>query len=208
MTIGQTDKRGISAKPMKPKACKHCKSVFTPTKRMQVVCGLERARLQREAKERKQAKERAKVDRMMDKQQRAKALQTIPELIAIADKAFQEFIRWRDRVAGHACISSGQPLDWWTPNKVDGGHYRTKGAASHLRYNEDNCHAQTKQENKWKAGNAVDYRIHLIERIGLARVEALECDNEPIKWTREVLREIAVVYRAKTRELKRKEKRA
>ena len=85
---------------------------------------------------------------------------------------------------------------------MDAGHYRSVGAASHLRFNEDNCHAQSKHGNQYKSGNAVDYRINLINRIGLDRVEALECDNKPRKWTREELIEIKARYRAKARELK------
>jgi hypothetical protein len=189
----------LTTKPLKQKKCKHCKSVFMPTKRLQNVCGamcgLERARIKREAAAKK-------ADRA-DTKQRKEAIETIPQLIKRADKAFAAFIRERDRLAGHLCISSGQPLNWSTANQVDAGHYRSKGAASHLRYNEDNCHAQTKQQNRFKAGNAVDYRVHLIDRIGLARVEALECDNEVVKWDRDVLRQIIVIYRAKLRELKK-----
>ena len=47
-----------------------------------------------------------------------------------------------------------------------------------------------KQCNRWGAGRAVDYRIGLICRIGLASVEALESENDPTKWTIEELREI------------------
>lgn len=180
--------------------CAHCQTEFTKQRMGQRVCSPTCAR-RVVAAQKAQAKERAKLDRAMDKAKR-EGMKTIPQLIAEADKAFQEFIRWRDRLAGHTCISSGRVLDW-SGNQVDAGHYRSKGAASHLRYNEDNCHAQTKYENQHKAGNAVDYRIRLIERIGLERVIALECDNEPVKWTKEGLRQIAVVYRAKTRDLKK-----
>ena len=76
------------------------------------------------------------------------------------------------------------------------------GAAPHLRFNEDNCHAQSKFDNQWRAGNVVDYRIKLIERIGLERVEALEADNQVRKWTRQELIDIRDKYRAKTKELK------
>jgi hypothetical protein len=126
------------------------------------------------------------------------ALKGVPQLKKEAQQAFNQFIRARDRAAGHPCISSGRPLDW-SGNMTDAGHYRSTGAADHLRFNEDNCHAQTKHENRDKAGNAVEYRIRLIARIGLARVEALECDNAPVKWTRDGLREIRDLYRAKAR---------
>ena len=51
----------------------------------------------------------------------------------------------------------------------------------------------------------MDYRIGLIARIGLAAVEALEADNTPRKWTREELIEIKQTYKAKRKELERKE---
>ena len=150
-------------------------------------------------------KERAKLDRMMDKAKR-EGMKTIPQLIKEAQVAFNAFVRARDRE--RPCISCGAPRpDLSTLHAGrDAGHYRSTGSASHLRFHEDNCHAQCVHCNQWKSGNAVDYRIGLIQRIGLARVEALESDNEPVKWEREALRQIAVVYRARTRELLRKEK--
>jgi hypothetical protein len=78
------------------------------------------------------------------------------------------------------------------------------GSAPHLRFNEDNCHAQSKHDNQYKSGNAVDYRQGLIARIGLARVEALEADQTPCRWTIEELQAIRDTYRAKLRALKEK----
>jgi hypothetical protein len=71
----------------------------------------------------------------------------------------------------------------------------------HLRYNEDNAHGQRKQCNRWGAGRAVDYRIGLIKRIGLERVEALESNNEVVKYTIEDLKEITKKYKAKLKEV-------
>jgi hypothetical protein len=133
---------------------------------------------------------------------RKEAAKTIPVLIAEADKAFAAYIRERDRQAGRPCISSGRALDW-SGNGVDAGHYRSRGAASHLRYHEDNCHAQSKQDNRYGAGNVVEYRIRLIGRVGLDRVEALESDNTPHKWGHDELREIKRTYVQKLKELKK-----
>ena len=81
-------------------------------------------------------------------------------------------------------------------------HSKTTPARNpHLRFHEDNAHAQRKQCNRWGAGRAVDYRLGLIERIGLARVEALEADQQPRKYTADELRAIRDLYRAKLREL-------
>jgi hypothetical protein len=56
-------------------------------------------------------------------------------------------------------------------------------------------------DNQYLSGNAVDYRIGLIQRIGLERVEALENNNEVHKWTADELREIKAMYRAKLKQL-------
>ena len=177
----------------KPRPCPVCAKPYTPARPMQAVCGPRCAH--RKIKQDK-ADERAQV------KTRKEAIKTIPVLIREAQAAFNAFIRERDRLAGHACISSGLPLDW-SGNAVDAGHYRSRGAASHLRFHEDNCHAQSKQENRFLAGNAIDYRGRLIARIGLARVEALEADNRVHKWRADELRAIRDEYRAKLKQLKK-----
>lgn len=183
--------------------CPHCKAKLEQGQRIHPDCIDGYAEAQAAKAERAQAK----ADRMAAKVERAEtrrrkeALKTVPDLIKEAQIAFNAFIRERDRQAGHACISSGRPLDW-SGNAVDAGHYRSTGAASHLRFHEDNCHAQSKHDNQFLAGNAVDYRIRLVARIGLARVEALEADNQVRKWTRLELMGIRDTYRAKLKELK------
>jgi len=180
-------------KPFEPKArhCEVCQTLYTPQRMGQVVC--------RPACAMKKVRQ-AKVEERAKIKTRKQAAKTLPMLIREAQVAFNAYIRERDRLAGHVCISSGRPLDW-TGNAVDAGHYRSTGAAPHLRFNEDNCHAQSKQENRFLAGNAIDYRVGLIARIGLARVEALEADNTVKKWTRDELIEIRDTYRKKLKEM-------
>lgn len=86
---------------------------------------------------------------------------------------------------------------------MDAGHYRSTGSADHLRFDEDNCHAQRSDCNRYGAGRAVDYRIGLIGRIGLQRVEALEANNTTHKWLRDELRTIRDTYRLKAKELEK-----
>jgi len=149
--------------------------------------------------------QKAKKQRAERAQDKAKldGMKTYPQLIADCQRAFNAVVRCRDMLAGHACISSGRALDW-SGNAVDAGHYRSTGSAPHLRFNFDNCHAQSKHDNQYKAGNAVDYRIGLIARIGLARVEALEADNTPAKWTHDDLRRMTKEFRAQLKKLKEK----
>ena len=134
-----------------------------------------------------------KTERRADKAKRER-LKTRSDWIKDAQREFNGYIRARDKAAGHPCISSGRPLDW-SGNAVDAGHFRSVGAAPHLRFDERNCHAQSKHDNQYKSGNAVDYRIGLIGRIGLEAVEALEADNRIHKWQRDELMAIKALYR-------------
>ena len=111
-------------------------------------------------------------------------------------KVFNEYIRRRD--SGEPCISCGTMVT----NEWCAGHYRTRGAASHLRFDEQNCHKQCNRYcNMELSGNIINYRPRLIEKIGLEAVEALENNNTPKSWTREELEELRKVYRAKIKAL-------
>jgi len=173
------------------KSCKHCGNPFLPWSSTQTVCSkMCSLRLVRAAKKEEREHDKARADK----------LKRIPDLIKEAQVAFNTFIRTRDRLANHACISSGRPLDW-SGNAVDAGHFRSTGAASHLRFTEDNCHAQSKHDNQYLGGNISAYRVGLIARIGLERVEALENNNTPKKWERDELVAIKNLYRQKLKDL-------
>jgi hypothetical protein len=147
------------------------------------------------------AKKVAKVkERKADKVQRDK-LKTRGQWLAEAQAIFNTYIRLRDQKAGHSCISSGLALDW-TGNNVDAGHYRSRGSAPHLRFDERNVHAQSKKENRYASGNVTGYRVGLIERIGPAAVDALESDQAPRRHSIDDLKQIKTTYAAKARELK------
>lgn len=129
-------------------------------------------------------------------------LKTRSEWLKEAQAAFNAWVRARD--AGLPCICCGVPMGDGRPGgAVDAGHYRSTGSAPHLRFEEDNCHAQRKVCNRFGAGRAVDYRLGLIERIGLERVEALEADQTPRKWTIDDLKAIKKKYQEKARELQK-----
>lgn len=187
---------------MKQKKCLACESLFAPVRPLQRACSPFCAlSIGRKVNEKKQ-----RIDQAADRKQTREKLEKfkkITEFIAEAQKAFNAVIRERDKQAGYACISSGRPLDW-SGNETDAGHYRSTGAASHLRFNEDNCHSQSKHDNRYLSGNMGAYRMGLIVRIGLERVEKLEADNYTHKWTREELMAIKAKYVAKLKELKAK----
>ncbi|ASN67321.1 hypothetical protein 7AX2_23 [uncultured phage] len=193
----------IERKPAKPKKCRvaTCRASFVPSRMGQAVCSPKCALATVEVQKAKEKKSLAQAGRR-DIKVRKEALKTRGDHMREAQQAFNEYIRTRDQAAGHLCISSGKPLDW-SGNAVDAGHYRSVGSAPHLRFDERNCHAQSKQDNRFLSGNAVDYRIGLIARIGQEAVDALESDQSVRKYTVEEIKAIKAEYRAKTRELKR-----
>ncbi len=202
----RTQPKPPKLKVLKPNRCKHCKVRLTEElarHKLHPDCVEPWWAIQRGKQERarvKAAKALAARDR---RETRAKLIEKKGRgyWIAVAQKEFNTFIRLRDQLAGHPCISSGRPLNW-TGNAVDAGHYRSRGSAPHLRFDERNCHAQSKQENRYASGNVVDYRLGLIARIGLEAVEALEADQEPRKWSIDDLKAIKATYAAKAKELK------
>ena len=185
---------------MKTKTCKVCKAEYQPQKMGQRVCSPECA-ISLAISERGKAEKVAQVrEKRADKVKRDK-LKSKAQWMSEAQVAFNQFIRLRDQHAGHACISSGKPLDW-NGNAVDAGHYRSRGSAPHLRFDERNCHAQSKHDNRYASGNVVGYRAGLIERIGLEAVEALEADQTPRRHTINDLKEIKAYYKSLANELR------
>jgi len=147
------------------------------------------------------AKQEAKIDRQITKQ-RKEALKTRNDYIKEAQVAFNAYIRERDK--NQLCICCGKPLALdAVGGGFDCGHYRSTGSAPHLRFNEDNAHGQRKVCNRYGAGRAVDYRLGLIQRIGLRRVEALEAENTPAKFDIDELKAIKEHYKTKLKELKK-----
>jgi Bacteriophage Lambda NinG protein len=91
---------------------------------------------------------------------------SVPKLKLKAQNIFNAWIRERD--AGASCISCGS-------FKADqAGHFYAAGSFNHMRFLEDNCHLQCLQCNYFKHGNLIPYRINLIQKIGLERVEKLD----------------------------------
>lgn len=174
--------------------------MFTPSRIGQKVCGpicaMTFARSVRGKDEKRElVKERRETKAKLD------AIRTKPQLVALAQKAFNSFIRARD--AGQLCISCPTQLpDTGVGGAFDCGHYRSVGSAVHMRFVEDNAHGQCKHCNRHLAGNHVAYRAGLIGRIGVRAVELIESDQTLRKYSKEGLIEIARHYRAEERKLR------
>jgi hypothetical protein len=130
-------------------------------------------------------------------------LKTASQWRTEAQTAFNAYVRYRDRDL--PCISCDASGDhdglggYW-----DAGHYRSRGAAKHLSFHQHNCHKQCHKCNRYLSGNVVEYRIRLIKRIGLDKVEALEHNNDTVKHDITYLRRIKQIFKAKLK-LKKKQ---
>jgi len=194
MRIGEYKKPMIPAAKIRQKRCKVCREYFTPRSSFAKACGPECA-------ETYVRQEKAKKDRQ-ERQKGLQALKTKRDYIKEAQVAFNAYIRARD--AHQPCISCGVPLQAEAVGGgYDCGHWRSVGSAPHLRFHEDNAHGQCKKCNRYDSGRAVDYRIGLIARIGLSRVECLESDVSVVKWSIHELVAIRDAYRSKLRKLKK-----
>lgn len=185
----------------KKKVCKVCKSEFETSQPMAIVCGtlcaIEHAKSQREAAQ----KRFAKLDRAETKKRKA-ALKSRSDWMRETQTEFNRMIKLRDRLAGWPCVSSGRPLDW-SGNAVDAGHWLSVGASPQNRFNEDNVWAQSKHDNRYLGGNAAMFRIELLKRIGIERVEAIETNQTFPKWNIESLKEMKAGYRKRANDMQK-----
>lgn len=125
---------------------------------------------------------------------KVKIVKSLSELKKSAQKHFNAYIRLRDKDLGCiSCVKYG----------VDhAGHYIAQGSSGVLRFNEDNVNGQCRNCNVWLHGNLIEYRINLVEKIGMERVKDLEnIRHQTKKWTREELEAIRSNYKQKIKDI-------
>ena len=159
-------------KKPKPKKCKECGEPFSPFNSIQKACSSKCAiDLALKDKAKKAAREHGEA-------KRAFKLNDKKTQRNLAQKYFNRFIRLRD--AQEPCISCGTTADVI----YAAGHYRTRGSSPHLAFDEDNVHKQcNKRCNLELSGNIGEFRIGLIKKIGIDRVERIESNQEPVKYS-------------------------
>lgn len=180
---------------MKPKTCKVCKGVFEPFRPLQICCGHECA-IQKAQKDRlkKAAKEKT-MQRVKLRADKAK-LKSRSDWMREAQTAFNSWVRLRD--IDLPCISCGR----YHTGQYHAGHYRTVGANPELRFNELNVARQCAPCNNHLHGNLVNYRIGLIARIGIEKVEWLESSHPAAKYSVEDLKAIKEKYSILARQIR------
>lgn len=170
--------------------CRNCKEKFEPKTFLQKYCLKDecvRVWVESEkAKQWKKTKAKAKQD-----------LMTLSDYLRLTQQIFNKYIRLRDK--GQPCISCGAKAGTYT---ITAGHYFPSTNKS-VTFNEDNLHGQCWYNcNSSKSGNLAEYRLGLIQRIGLERVEKLELESRKTrKFTKDELKEIMAIYKKKCKEL-------
>jgi len=184
-------------KPFEPKArpCKQCGQLFVPRTTLHNICSPKCA--YKDLRKQKAAeKAAAKADLAETRKRKEKAM-TRSERHARAQAAVNAYVRARD--ADLPCISCGRHHE----GQWHAGHYRSRGAAKHLALDTRNIHKQCQPCNTHLHGNQINYRLGLIERYGLAYVEALECDNARRDLTSDEIDAIWREHKAKLKEMKK-----
>ncbi|WP_425445216.1 recombination protein NinG [Yersinia ruckeri] len=194
------------AKLPRSRNCKVCKTRFKPAaiyewwcceehKIEYAVLVMKERRKQNYDNEIKQRQERQKEDRKQLKVRRINA-QPKTYWIKQAQQAVNAFVRARD--SSLPCVSCGthSAAQW------DAGHYRTTAAAPQFRFDPRQIHKQCSVCNQHKSGNIVPYRVELIKRIGIERVEAIENNHERRSYSIEELKSIRDYYRLELKKLK------
>lgn len=147
----------------KPKKCKNCLELFTPYRSLQIVCSVkcsfEYGSKLKEKKEQKDWKERKKVMK--------KDMLTKSDYIKILQQLVNRFVRQRD---GNFCISCNKAVK----GKIDAGHLFSVGNYPSVRFDERNINSQCIRCNQYNGGSIIEYRKHLINKIGLKEFEDLD----------------------------------
>ncbi|MGX2956411.1 recombination protein NinG [Ursidibacter arcticus] len=185
-------------KPPKQHKCKVCGDYYVKFQSTQQVCSVKCAMVMGKRKSEHTRKKQEQSDRLAERK-RIKALKekvkTRDEWLKEAQAVFNKFIRLRDKDL--PCISCQR----FHQGQYHAGHYRTVKAMPELRFNEDNVHKQCSACNNHLSGNITEYRIHLVRKIGVDKVEWLEGHHTAVKWSIEDCKRIIAEYKAKIKEI-------
>lgn len=187
-----------ASKNPRPKTCSVCKTEFTPTRPLQKVCGPVCALAHAKAKESRQRKAIEKVERREIRAAKER-IKSRAEYLKEAQAVMNRYVRLRDAHLG--CVSCDKPATW--PGQWHCSHFRSVGAAPHIRFNLWNMHKACSICNNHLSGNIAEYLPRLIERIGAERVEALQCDSRIVRYDIPYLKRLKAVFAKKCRRLEK-----
>ena len=114
-----------------------------------------------------------------------------------AQKSINRYVRLRDDAL--PCISCNRHHS----GQYHAGHWLSRGAFPELAYCLLNINKQCAPCNNEKSGNQALYRVSLVKKIGIDKVEWLEGPHEPLKASIDYLKRIKKVFDKKYKRLNR-----
>lgn len=176
--------------------CKVCRTHFTPVRPLQSVCCPACALvLARNVTEKNLAKAKAE-DRKKTKEKLEK-MKTRKDWADEAQAVVNKYVRLRD--AHFGCVSCDKPAAW--PGQWHASHFRSRGAASAIRFNLWNIHKSCSICNNWKSGNLSEYEPRLRKKIGDQKVDWLRTQNQQSNFTIEYLKRLKAIMSKKIKRL-------
>lgn len=154
----------------RPKPCQQCGAEFAPLRPLQGVCSLACAIA---SSREKAAAEYAKTEARRQRERKVE-LKPRSKWLSEAQAAVNQYVRLRDQ--DQPCISCQRHHT----GQYHAGHYRSVGAMPSLRFNLWNIHKQDSACNAQLSGNLIEYRINLVKKLGIERVQWLE-GNHPVR---------------------------
>ena len=191
----------LAAKQPRAKKClvAECRASFVPQRLGQRVCSPACAIIDapnNQANQEKARKSLAQVERREIKARKEK-LKSRADHAKEAQAVINRYVRLRDAHLG--CISCDKPASW--SGQWHCSHFRSVGAAAHLRFNLWNMNKSCSQCNAHLSGNIMVYRPRLVEKIGAEKVEWLECNQELARHEIPYLKRLKAVFAKKCRRL-------
>ena len=188
----------IERKQPKPKTCKNpaCRASFVPQRLGQAVCSPKCGLAIKHVNEAKARKSLSQVGRA-DIKVRKEALKNRGDHAKEAQAVINRYVRLRDAHLG--CISCDKPATWG--GQWHCSHFRSVGAAAHLRFNLWNMNKSCSQCNAHLSGNIMVYRPRLVEKIGAEKVEWLECNQDLVRHEIPYLKRLKAVFTKKAKRL-------
>lgn len=184
---------------LRSRKCKVCKTKYTPRRAFECwcspECGLVIAEQRRAKAEALKAKEQRKAGREAKQAQKDRT-----DWASEAQDEVNRYVRYRDWNDG--CISCDKPANWG--GQWHASHYRSRGAASAIRFHLWNIHKACSECNKFKGGNIHGYTPKIIAKIGRGRVEWLKTQNQVVKHDVAYLKRLKAVFAKKANRQKRR----
>jgi hypothetical protein len=188
----------LSAKQPRPKKCKNaaCSTKFVPQRLGQAVCSPACALATKDVNAGRARKALADIGRQEIKVRKEK-LKSRADYAREAQAVINRYVRLRDAHLG--CVSCDKPASWG--GQWHCSHFRSVGAAPHIRFNLWNMNKSCSQCNSHLSGNLAGYRPALIEKIGQARVDWLESNQAVARHDIPYLKRLKAVFSKKLRRL-------